>query len=80
MFLHEIAEKATLVDFFRNEYRKISIISTSSPSNRKRKPPIGVGISNKSMVGFEGLWANNNFCMGDFICVLLRLDVKEPLL
>ena len=39
-----------------------------------------VGISRKSMVGFEGVWANNNFCMGDFICVLLRLDVKEPLL
>ena len=28
---------------------------TSSLSKRQRKPPIEVGISKKSMVGFEGL-------------------------
>ena len=34
---------------------------TSSLSNRQTKPHIGVSISRKSMVGFEGLWAHNNF-------------------
>ena len=34
---------------------------TCSLSNRHTKPHIGVSISRKPMVGFEGLWAHNNF-------------------
>ena len=32
-----------------------------SLSNRQTKPQIGVSISRKPMVGFEGLWAHNSF-------------------
>ena len=34
---------------------------TSSLWNRQIKSHMGVGISRKSMVGFEGLWTHNNF-------------------
>ena len=34
---------------------------TCSLSNRQTKPHIGVSISRKPMVGFEGLWAHDNF-------------------
>ena len=34
---------------------------TSSLSKSQRDSPMGVGISKKYMVGFEGLWVHNNF-------------------
>ena len=42
-------------------FRKTRQILTSSLTKKQRDSPMGVGISRKYMVGFEGLWAHNNF-------------------
>ena len=46
---------------FSNFENKVEFFLTCRLSNRQTKPHIRVSISRKPMVGFEGLWANNNF-------------------
>ena len=53
--------KDTLEKLMKAFFCKTVTVLTSILTKWQRDSPMGVGISRKSMVGFEGLWTHNDF-------------------